>query len=156
MAKSSTSFKPGNKCFNMERLKNCARPEYWTVERIQELIDSLNEWSQKDDSITMAGWRGYNSVPLQTVEYLKEKSAVFADSYETCRSIVSNRLAQRTGQGGVHSSVLNMLMPVYDKDVKNHQIDMIKAKSKADAESQALSLDQVAKAQADGKLKKRK
>lgn len=145
MAKSSTSFKPGNKCFNLERLKGTT--VYWTDEKINELIASLEIWMQKNESISMAGWRGEESLIKQTVDYLKEKSPVFRASYEIARLIVANRIVEKTGNGGVHSSVLNMLMPIYDPEVKEHQIEMIKEKSNAESAANPLSLDQMRKIQ---------
>lgn len=131
MALSSTSFKPGNQMFNRERLTG--RPEYWTPERIDEIIVSLGEWVQKEDSISMSGWRGYNSMSRQSMDYVRRISPVFSTTYEAAREIVANRLAQKTGNG-VHSSVFNLLTPVYDWEVKAHEIEMATIKANTQAE----------------------
>lgn len=123
--KNATSFKPGHQMFDRDKL-GCN--EYWTEEKIQELIVSLGDWVQKDDSISMAGWRGYNTITQRALTYVRDKSPIFREVYECARQIVANRLANKTGDK-VHSSVFNMLTPVYDWEVKAHQIEMATLKS---------------------------
>jgi hypothetical protein len=140
MPRSDTQFKVGNKCFKRERLTG--RPAYWTDAKIEEVIDSLQKWMVKDDSITMAGWRGEESITRDVIDHVKKKSAVFSRTYEIARQIVADRIAKKTGNG-LHSAVCNLLLPVYDGDVKDHQIEMIKARSNADADAHVTTCDKL-------------
>lgn len=120
MAKSSTSFQPGNKMFNLEKLGTL---EYWTEEKIREEILGLIEWCQRDDAICMAGWRSENSVSLRAITYLREKSAVFREAYDSARAVVANRLATKVG-GKVHQVHYNKYQSCYDGEIGEYEKSM--------------------------------
>lgn len=130
----STSFKPGHKMFNLEKL---GALEYWTEEKINEEIQSLYEWVQRDDSVCMAGWRGERSISHRALMYLKDKNAIFRDTYGLAQTIVANRLAQKQGDT-VHVNCFNRYQGVYDHELKEHDKEManIKAQSKADQDAE--------------------
>jgi|SRR5579863_2476597 len=136
-----TSFKPGNQMFDREKL---GAPEYWTEERIDDLITNLGEWVQKDESISMAGWRGYNTITRSSLDHIRLKSPVFARAYECAREIIAGRLAEKTGNG-VHSSVFNMLTPVYDSEVRAYEAEKSSRDSDNRKQELGASIDNMTK-----------
>jgi hypothetical protein len=137
----------------LDRYAKMGRPEFWTADRISGVISDLEEWVKKDDSICMAGFRADYYLTKDVIHSIRTKSNDFSRAYANAQQKVAERLAKQTGKGA-HPSVFNKYAAVYDSDLKDHEIEMVKIKSKADAEGAALSLDQIRKLYADGKLDK--
>ena len=102
------------------------RPKEWTDDRIQEEAEALISWFEEDDSRywlkSFAIERGY-SPPL--LNYLCDKSDVFAEAHAHAHSICEERLVE-LGMSGVEPGrcnfVLNVLRhgrPEWDERKKN-------------------------------------
>jgi hypothetical protein len=132
MADNKGWFKPGNRMYDLTQI---GRPEYWTEEKIDEMIDKLEIWLKKDDSICLAGFRGENSLTPDVMENLKRKSTVFARMYKNAQQIVANRMAMKLGNG-VHQAHYNKYQSCYDSELKQHDKEMITAAAKAEAQEE--------------------
>lgn len=125
-------FKPGNRMYDLTQI---GRPEYWTEDKIQEMIAKLDLWLKKEDSICMAGFRGENSLTPDVMDNLKKKSTVFARMYKNAQQIVANRMAVKLGNG-VHQAHYNKYQSVYDSELKEHEKEMMAVKAAAVEEEQ--------------------
>lgn len=123
-------FKPGNRMYDLTLI---GRPEYWTEEKIEEMINKLEVWLSKEDSICMAGFRGENSLTPDVMENLKKKSTVFARMYKNAQQIIANRMAVKLGNG-VHQAHYNKYQSVYDSELKEHEKEMMAAKEASQEE----------------------
>lgn len=130
MALSSTSFKPGNRAYDLSKM---GRPEYWTDEKIEDLLVKLDEWVEKDASICMAGFRGQFSLTPDIMNHIRKKSPVFAHAYTNAQQIVANRMAEKLGNG-VHQAHYNKYQSVYDSELKEHEKEMASIKAASQEE----------------------
>lgn len=130
MGANQTSFKPGNKAYDLSQM---GRPEYWTEEKIEGLVIKLHDWLEKDDSICMAGFRGENSLTPNVMDHIRKKSAVFSSAYKNAQQIVANRMAVKLGNG-VHQAHYNKYQSCYDSELKEHEKEMMAAKEASQEE----------------------
>lgn len=132
-------FQKGNKFFDIDKL---GAPEYWTPAKIADEIDSLITWAQKETSICLAGWCAERSICTRVFNYLREKSAVFADAHDLAKKTIANRLATMLGTR-VHQVHYARYQACYDSELKAHEIDMIKARSTAEAAASIITCDKI-------------
>lgn len=134
MAKTSTSFKEGNRFW--ELVKNAGRPAYWTEERIDELIVQLGEWADRPTSIIIAGFKAEYGITDDMLQHIKNRSADFAKAYHLTKQKLAERISQQCGKK-VHQAHYNRCISMYDTEMKYHEIEMTNVKAQAEAAAKA-------------------
>lgn len=119
--KNETSFKAGNQMWKLRTRHG--KPEYWTTEKIEEIIDALAIWMEKEDSIVMSGYRSEIGITYQTMVMLKEKSPDFKYIYELACEKVATRLAQKVGKK-VHHVHYTRYIGIYDRELREAEKQM--------------------------------
>lgn len=119
-----------------ERYSKVGAPAFWTDERIDALIKRMNDWANKDSSITMTEWRAEEELTLQQIRWLKEKSKQFTAGYELAKARIAARITKKTGRG-VHQAHYNRYIPLYDEEVQEFDMAMASIKSAAAAQVRA-------------------
>jgi hypothetical protein len=127
MAKSSTSFKPGNTFW---KYADVGAPEEWTPEKIKGIIADLNEWLKKEDEVSLTGFRGHYGLTYSTIKVLQDKSPAFARAYDNAKTIMASRL---TRNKDVHSGAFNRYVRMYDAELNEHETEVIKEEKLAEA-----------------------
>lgn len=133
MARSSTSFKPGNTFWKYAKV-GVGRPEEWTTEVIKAVIDDLNEWLKDESEVSMTGFRGHYGIDWNTIKFLRDKSPEFFKAYESAKTIMASRL---TKNKDVHSGAFNRYVRMYDSELNEHEVEVTKQDKKAEAEAVA-------------------
>lgn len=127
----------------LQKQAKVGAPTQWTEERINNVILDLIEWAEKDDSICLAGFRADYYLSKRQMQVLRDKSPLFACSYELAQLKVAERLAKMTGKT-VHQAVFNKYQTAYDSELMAHEIEMSHALAQKKQE-ELRTADQIAR-----------
>src|SRR5271156_3725615 len=112
-------FMHGNKLYDIHKV---GRHEYWTEERIGWIMESLEKWAEKDDSICLADFRANYGLVTSSLQVIRNKSPVFSLAYEAAQLKVAGRLAKNAGKT-VHVVHYNKYQSYYDSEMKQYEKD---------------------------------
>ena len=112
MAVSSTSFKEGNTASVGNK---GGRPRYYSVE---ELIQFLDEFSLKDDAITMGQFSAEYNVSSTTIFEMMEKEPEIAKSYNIAKDRIGARRERLLHDGKFHQASYNKNQHFFDTHIR--------------------------------------
>ncbi len=128
-------------------------PVHYTDEQAIELGEKYLKWMRDEDNnpesniVHLSEW--YSEVIGMTPSIYKDltRRECFAPYHEKAREWMGKRLMKNTK---LQSSYGNRFLGIYFSEIKEHEIEMMNAKTKSELQS-ALTLDQMLKAAEDRK-----
>lgn len=124
--------------------KKMGRPERYTEKYINELIEDLNKWSDREDALIFRQWAAYKNIPYTTLAELSDRFDNFSESLKIAKMKIGCRRELKGLRGELDSGIISKTMGIYDPEYCAHimetKVSNAKALGTAVAESITIEL----------------